>query len=280
MKNDKQGFFENVWVLRIVSLILALLLFTYVVGSKTSSTRQTARNSQNNALMATKTETLKVPLEIKANAEKYVITGYPEYVKIKITGPSALVTTTANTQNFKVYADLTKLTLGKHEVSLKASGLNKDLHYSLNPAQIKVKVQTRNTATVPVEVRLSSHSVNGDFQVGTPKAALDKVQITGAKDEVKQVAKVIAYVNLPKNAQSTLHRTVTLQAINVKGQTMNVVIMPNTMDVTIPISANASVKDSNSSDSTKSEKTDDMNATSKSSADSVSSSEQASSSSE
>ena len=40
------------------------------------------------------------------------------------------------------------------------------------------------------------------------KAALEKVQITGAKSEVQQVAKVIAYVNVPKTRKSTLHRTV------------------------------------------------------------------------
>ena len=67
-----------------------------------------------------------------------------------------MVTTTANTQNFKVYADLTKLGTGKHEVRLKASGLNKELSYAITPAKIKVNIQSRNTATVPVEVRLSS----------------------------------------------------------------------------------------------------------------------------
>lgn len=251
MKNDKMGLFDHVWVLRIVSLVLAILLFIYVTGSKSSDTRQSSQNGQNTALMANKTQTLKIPLEVESNSEKYVVTGFPQYVKIKITGPSALVTTTANTQNFKVYADLTKLGTGKHEVRLKASGLNKELSYTIAPAKIKVNIQSRNTATVPVEVRLSSKTLNGSYRIGTPKAALKKVQITGAKSEVQQVAKVIAYVNVPKNAQSTLHQTVTLQAINESGQTMNVVIMPNTVSVTVPISqTDSDGKDSDSSSAT------------------------------
>ena len=251
MKNDKMGLFDHVWVLRIVSLVLAILLFIYVTGSKSSDTRQSSQNGQNTALMANKTQTLKIPLEVESNSEKYVVTGFPQYVKIKITGPSALVTTTANTQNFKVYAYLTKLGTGKHEVRLKASGLNKELSYTITPAKIKVNIQSRNTATVPVEVRLSSKTLNGSYRIGTPKAALKKVQITGAKSEVQQVAKVIAYVNVPKNAQSTLHQTVTLQAINESGQTMNVVIMPNTVSVTVPISqTDSDGKDSDSSSAT------------------------------
>ena len=141
MKNDKMGLFDHVWVLRIVSLVLAILLFIYVTGSKSSDTRQSSQNGQNTALMANKTQTLKIPLEVESNSEKYVVTGFPQYVKIKITGPSALVTTTANTQNFKVYADLTKLGTGKHEVRLKASGLNKELSYTITPAKIKVNIQ-------------------------------------------------------------------------------------------------------------------------------------------
>ena len=270
MKNDKLGLFDHVWVLRIVSLILAILLFVYVTGSKSSDTRQSSQNGQNSALMANKTETLKIPLEVESNSEKYVVTGYPQYVKIKITGPSALVTTTANTQNFKVTADLTNLGVGKHEVRLKASGLNKELSYSINPAKIKVNIQSRNTATVPVEVRLSSKSLNDGYRVGTPKAALEKVQITGAKSEVQQVAKVIAYVNVPKNTQSTLHRTVTLQAINEAGQTMNVVIIPNTVSVTVPISQTAS--NSKDSSSTSDASLTDTQASTVSDADSESSS--------
>ena len=90
-----------------------------------------------------------------------MITGYPQYVRVKVSGPSALVTTTANTQNFKVYADLSKLGIGHHTVKLKTSGLNSELRAALTPEKIKVNIQPRATTTVPVEVRLSSKSVNG-----------------------------------------------------------------------------------------------------------------------
>lgn len=39
MKNDKMGLFDHVWVLRIVSLVLAILLFIYVTGSKSAAIR-------------------------------------------------------------------------------------------------------------------------------------------------------------------------------------------------------------------------------------------------
>ena len=57
---------------------------------------------------------MKMPLDLTVNSQKYVVSGYPQYVKVKISGPSALVTTTMNTQNFKVYANLNNLGSGEH----------------------------------------------------------------------------------------------------------------------------------------------------------------------
>lgn len=139
--------------------------------------------------MANKTQTLKIPLEVESNSEKYVVTGFPQYVKIKITGPSALVTTTANTQNFKVYADLTKLGTGKHEVRLKASGLNKELSYTITPAKIKVNIQSRNTATVPVEVRLSSKTLMVAIRLERLKPHWKRSRLPGPKVRFNRLPK-------------------------------------------------------------------------------------------
>lgn len=251
MKDDQTGFFNSKWFYRIISLIFALTLFMYVNGSKNGFLHQTTRNGNSTALMSNKTETMKMPLDLTVNSQKYVVTGYPQCVRVKISGPSALVTTTMNTQNFKVYANLNNLGNGEHTVKLKTSGLNSELRARIIPATIKVKIQPRITTALPVEVRLSAKTVNGNYKVGTPKASLNTVQITGAKSEVKRVAKVIAVVNVPKNATSDLQQQVTLQAIDRRGQTVNVVVMPSTISVTVPI--NASKSDSNSSSSSSSE---------------------------
>lgn len=167
-----------------------------------------------------------------------------------------------NTQNFKVYANLNNLGSGEHTVKLKTLGLNSELRATVIPATIKVKIQPRTTTTLPVEVRLSAKTVNGNYKVGTPKASMSTVQITGAKSEVKRVTKVIAVVNVPKNATSDLQQQVTLQAIDRQGQTVNVVVMPSTISVTVPISASKS--DSSSSSSSSSSESSNSNRSSES----------------
>lgn len=266
MNGKKGSFFGSVWFMRIASLILAIFLFMYVNSDKNGFLRQTTRGSDSgSALMSNKAVSIRMPLELKMNSQKYVVTGYPQYVKVRVSGPSAMVTTVSNTQNFKVYADLTKLGTGTHTVSLKESGLNSELRSRINPQTIKVNIQPRSTITAPVEVKLNSKSVSGGYHVGTPKPAMKTVQISGARNQVKKVARVIAYVDVPKDANSNFSRQVTLQAVDKKGRTVNVVIMPSSISVEVPISKQGGDEENSSSSNSNSDNSNSShNATSSS----------------
>lgn len=243
-----KGFFSHKWVMRLASLVLAILLFAYVNGSKNGFLRQNTRNNnENSALMSNKSVTLKMPLDITVDNAKYVVSGYPQYVKVRLSGPSALVTTTSNTQNFKVYADLSNLSSGKHRVPIKTSGLNSELRATVEPKNIAVQIQPRRTVNVKVSVRLNDRNLADNYQTGHPHADVDSVQVTGAQNEVRRVNRVVAYVVVPRDAKDNLQRQVTLQALDRNGQTLNVVIWPATTTVTVPISSKTS--DSSSSHS-------------------------------
>lgn len=243
-----KGFFSHKWVMRLASLVLAILLFAYVNGSKNGFLRQNTRNNnENTALMSNKSVTLKMPLDITVDNAKYVVSGYPQYVKVRLSGPSALVTTTSNTQNFKVYADLSNLSSGKHRVPIKTSGLNSELRATVEPKNIAVQIQPRRTVNVKVSVRLNDRNLADNYQTGHPHVDVDSVQVTGAQNEVRRVNRVVAYVVVPRDAKDNLQRQVTLQALDRNGQTLNVVIWPATTTVTVPISSKTS--DSSSSHS-------------------------------
>lgn len=255
MKGNKNGLFNNIWFMRIISLVLAIFLFVYVNGSGSKNggfTRQNSKENGGTALTSDKTMSIKMPLELKMNGQKYVVSGYPEYVKVRVTGPSALVTTASNTQNFKVYANLTKLKSGNHTVKLKTSGLNSELHASIKPKTIRINIQPRRTITTSVQVKLSSNSLTNNYSIGTPKPAMRTVQVTGARSQVRRVAKVIAYVDVPRNITSNFSRQVTLQAVDKKGRTVHVAVMPSSINVDIPVSRGNSNDESSSSDSSSS----------------------------
>lgn len=229
--------------------MLAVLLFAYVNGTHNGSLRSTMQNDNDSALTSTKTVTMTMPLNVNNDKNRFVVNGYPQYVKIKVSGPSALVKSTKNTRNFKCYIDVNDLSVGKHTVSVKETGLGSGLKHSFTPSKITVNVEPRRTITMPVTVRMRGNTSSSSRTIGRPRATATSVQVTGSKKLVKKVAKIVAYVNIPRGANSTIQRQCTLTALDSKGHVLNVVILPSTITVTVPINAGESSESSTSSSS-------------------------------
>lgn len=233
MKWNWNAIWDSKWFYRALALLLAIGLFAYVHVENFSNTRQTGKN--NTTITATTKRTLKVPLQLNADTDKYFITGYPEKVSVEIEGSNSLVTVTANTVNFRIIADLSKLGVGTHRVKLKEEGLNKDLTYSIKPKTIKVKIQDRKTKTMPIQVKYNKDSIAQGYSVGTPKLSASTAEVTGAKGEINRVYQVVANVVLKRNTKDDVSQQVILQALDAKGGTVNVVVSPETVTVKLPV---------------------------------------------
>ncbi|GAY72732.1 CdaR family protein [Lentilactobacillus kosonis] len=229
----KKFLFSN-WTSRLMALFFTIVLFIYVQGT-TSSTSSPNSNNRITQLSSNRSETFSVPLSLTVNSNRYFVNGYPEKVKIHLSGPSALVTTTANTQNFKAFADLSKLTVGKHKVRIQQEGLNSELRYRFDPETITVDIQPRKTVTYPLKVNYSKDNVAAGYQTGTASADVKTVKITGASDEINKIDRVVAQLNVPQNAKTSINSQAIIEALDKNNNTVNVVITPATADVNLPI---------------------------------------------
>lgn len=249
-KNNKpQNPFNSRWFFRISALVLAVLLFIYVNGEKLGNTHKTELNTETTSLTSTKKKTLTMPLDLTVDSDRYIVSGYPKNVKVTVSGPAALVTATANTQNFKVYADLSSLRPGKHVVKPKQTGLNNDLTYHFKPKQFTVLIQSRKTESMAVQTKVDTSQLADGYKAGKATTSTDNVQITGAIAEVNKVDHVVASVSLSKKDKTNISKQVTLQAVDKNGNTVNVVITPQTTTIKIPISKQNSAAGSSSSSS-------------------------------
>ncbi len=227
-------FWESKWAYRLLAFLLAIGLFAYVNVQNINNTRQDA--STDNSITATAKRTISVPLQLNADTDKYFITGYPEKVKVTIEGSASLVTVTANTQNFRILANLQNLGVGTHKVRLTESGLNKDLTYKIKPETITVKIQDRKTRRMPIQIHYNKDSLAPGYSVGNEKLSADTAEITGAKGEINRVYQVVANVVMTRNTKTSVSQEVILQALDENGNTVNVVVSPETVRVTLPIS--------------------------------------------
>lgn len=227
-------FFDKPWFYRIVALILAILLAVYVASNQQGYVTQGRR--EETLKTATKTQVIKAPLQVSVNTDKYYVTGYPEKVNLTLEGSNALVTSTINTQNFRVYIDLSHLKTGEHTVPIKVNGLSSQLTYNISPSKVRVNLQKRKSRTLPVQIEYNKSAVARGYNLGTAKSDPEVVNITGAKSEVNQVDRVVARASLPKGIDSTFEREEMLVALDKDGHQLNVVMDPVTAYITIPIS--------------------------------------------
>ncbi len=229
-------FWDSPWVYRILSLLIAVGLFAYVNAENINNTISSSSKNNDSAILAMKTATITVPLELNADTDKYFITGYPENVKVRVEGNAALVTAVTNTQNFRVTANLRKLGVGDHTVKLTQEGLNKNLTYKITPSTIKVNIQNRISKTMAIQVDYNKDAIATGYTAGSPVLSTANAQVTGARSEVERIYEVSASLALSRNTNSNITQTVTLQALDSNGHTLDVVITPQTVRVKLPIS--------------------------------------------
>lgn len=226
-------FWKKSWFIRLVSLLIAVLLVIYVNSTQEGflSQGQTDKTKQT----ANKTQTIKVPLQVSVDTDKFYVVGYPEKVSVTLEGSTALVTSTINTQNFRAYIDLTKKSIGQHNVKVHVNGINKQISYSVNPRSVEVNIQRRKSTTMPIQIEYNKSAVGEGYQLGHSSVYPQQVEVTGARSEVDQIDQIIAKVVLPNGIDHTYERQVSLIAEDRKGRQLNVVIDPATAKVTIPI---------------------------------------------
>lgn len=229
---------------QLVSLLFALLLFFYVNYQRLGSTRTTDNKTQAPAvLMTNKTVKMTMPLAVNVDNDKYFVTGYPEKVHVKLSGPSAMVKAMDNTRNFEVYADLSKLKSGTHTVKFRTSGLSKEITASIDPDSAVIKIERCKTITMPIQTRYDTGQISRGYAAGTPILSSQTTSITGGQKSIKKIVSVVANVNLPDGTNSAYSKNVILQAIDKNGKTVpNVVISPETVHVTVPINLATSTK--------------------------------------
>ncbi|WP_203623186.1 MULTISPECIES: YbbR-like domain-containing protein [unclassified Lacticaseibacillus] len=234
MKFDFSKLWDSKWFYRVLALVLAIALFGYVNAEQINR----AQNNGNNgaAVTATTKRTLRVPLELKADTDKYFITGYPQRVTVDLEGSTSLVTMTANTLNFRVVADLTGLGVGTHTVRLKEQGLNKDLTYAIKPQTIKVTIQDRRTRKMPIQVKYNADSLAPGYSADTAQLSSETAEVTGGKGEINRVYQVVANLVMTRNTKADVDQEVLLQALDEDGNTLNVVLSPATVHVHLPVS--------------------------------------------
>ena len=187
------NWFRSVWFIRIISLILAGLLWVTVNVDDNMDSDSLFFNDSSSDMEVMDN----VPLEIRFDSEEYVVSGLPQEVSVTVEGPASAVTPVVRQENFEVFVDLNGYGPGTHEVSLQHSGISNQLAVTIEPKVIEVTIEEKVSENFSVNVDyINETKLSSDLVLGEAEASPAEVQITGSESVVDRVASVKAIIDV------------------------------------------------------------------------------------
>lgn len=226
--------FRSKWFVRVISLFFAVLLYVFVVDVDSNFSQDNSRYTASNSEEIERVEDM--PVKIKMDDEKYVVSGVPETVAVSLEGTVSLLRPTAIQKNFDVYVDLTNLSEGEHRVEIEYGDLPKGLKAYIEPKTIDVTIEERATETFTVRADfINEDKMPTGFELGDYQVEPETVTITSSKSVIEQIALVKVFVDMTDVQESINKREVPVNVYDNQGNELDVFIEPETAVVSVDV---------------------------------------------
>lgn len=233
MKKNEPKLFENIWIIRITSLLISLLMFGYVYSENYGLTT----SSSNSAISTLRSETISnLPIQVNIDSERFFISGLPETVTLSLSGPESVIVQTLSAEDYSVVTeDLNQLGSGRHTIQLHVENLSDELDYQLVPSRVNVAIEEKDTVESPYEVLFDTSMVDDRYSAGEPVTSSDSVILTGPASTIDRVDRVYVRVPAQEGLTTDVNVSTVVQVEDEAGNKLNVAVEPQEVNVRIPI---------------------------------------------
>ncbi len=218
---------SNPWILRIIALALAILLFVSVKSEFDTSDQNTS---------GTDVEVLReVPLEVYYDDENSVVTGTPETVTVNIEGPAQQVKSTKVMKDYKVFVDLRELTYGEHRVAISTESFSDKLKVKVEPAYIDVVIDERISEEFVVELDMNESLLADNYVIADTSVEPRVVTITGAKGVIDSIGYVKATITGSNGINKSFEQQASVRVLDLDLNKLDVMVEPRTVLVKVGV---------------------------------------------
>ncbi|WP_047980533.1 CdaR family protein [Ornithinibacillus contaminans] len=227
------NWFKSKWFIRGLSLGIAILLYVFVSIEEADTS-----NDSNIPFGGTsQAETIEdVPLGIRIDSEKYVVSGVPETVTVSLEGRTSDITPVAKQKNFEVFVDLTGLGEGEHEVEIQYEDISDEIAVYIEPKTINVIIEERASNEFEVSVDfINEDKLPEGYQIGDYELNTDTVTITSSKEVIDRIAIVKVYVDVAGLTESINNRELPVNVYDSQGNELGVRVDPATVVISAEI---------------------------------------------
>lgn len=225
--------FRNKWAIRVISLVLAITMYLFV-NIETNSEQNNSRVDQNGT---TETEVLEdVELDLRIDAENYVVSGVPEHVSVTLEGKRSVLAPIVRLRNFTVFVDLEDYEEGEHTVELEYEGLPDNVAAYIEPKEINVEIEERATREFNVDIDIVKlDELPTGYELGEPELTPETVTVIGSEASMDQIAMVKVFVDVTDLKESIRNRELPISVYDAQGNDLSVRVEPATVNISIPV---------------------------------------------
>lgn len=221
------------WFVSILSLALAVLLYVFVNVEATTSQKD-PRYTPNRSDETERVENM--PVNIKIDDEKYVVSGVPDDVTVSLEGSASILRPTARQRAFDVFVDLRKLKPGEHTVEVEYANIPKGLKAYIEPKTVDVTIEQRATKTFDVKADyINEDKLPKGYELGAPNIDPNVVKITSSDSVIDQIALVKVFVDVTGLTDSVNKREVPVNVYDHLGNELDVKIEPKNVLVSLDV---------------------------------------------
>lgn len=218
---------DSPWVLRIIALFLACLLF-FSVRTELTSSNKTTSSEQTDVIRD-------VPVDVYYDNENLIVTGLPKTVDVTIKGPMQLVLQAKAAKDFSVFVDLSNLLIGKHNVRLQYENISNKLQVTLDPAMVNVNIEEKVTQEFRVDPEMNNRLIEEGFILKGMTAKPATVYVTGAKSAIESISYVKATVTGEQGLTEPFSQVAAVKVLDRDLNKLDVTIEPETVKVKVDI---------------------------------------------
>ncbi|MCA1037450.1 MULTISPECIES: YbbR-like domain-containing protein [Bacillaceae] len=220
---------DNRWFMKAVALVLALLLFDAVYDGSDKSGEVNVPGDQDTELIED------VPVKSYYDTDNLVVTGVPDTVDVRVSGPKSHVQIAKTQRDFEVYVNLSDAEVGEKQVRILVRDISDRLDVTVDPLYATVSIQEKVTKEFKVEPEFNQSLLGDGFTSGAPSVKPETVKITGAKDVVDRISYVKAALDVKGPIEESVTGAASIRVLDRDMNKLNVAVDPETVEVTVSV---------------------------------------------
>ena len=215
-----EDFLNNIWVIRILSLILALFLYNSVPGQNGS---QRAGSSQPAVSVEASETVANVPVVLGEMDEGMFVSGLPESIAVTLTGPKALINQLINGQTFQVKTqDLRGLQEGPQYIDLLPPETPAEVRTRMSVNKVQVNISHKVTEKYAVDYVIDERAIATGYAVSQITLNPTEVTLTGKAETMAQIDRVVILVRNETPATTSFTGRYMVQVLDKDGKALDV----------------------------------------------------------